>query len=164
MAKTVGYMITFTTYGTWLQGDAKGFVTDGEVRGENIALKKSNVKNLKRAVVRLNRKEKEIVRNAIIEAAKRFEQKILTMAVRSNHVHIVAEYVGVPMSILVGYYKSAGRVALKEYGFKGKLWTKGYDKRFCFSEKDLRTKIDYVNKHGKEKASLTFATQGETLG
>ena len=142
-------MVTWTTYGTWLQGNAKGFVTNGEVRGENIALKKSNVKNLTRAAVRLGRREKEIVRNSIIEAAKRFNQKILAVAVYSNHVHIVCEYVDVPINVIVSYYKNAGRVALKECGFEGRVWTKGYDKRFCFSEKDLRTKVDYVNKHEK---------------
>jgi hypothetical protein len=30
MSKTVGYMVTWTTYGTWLQGEKKGFVKDGE--------------------------------------------------------------------------------------------------------------------------------------
>ncbi len=95
MAKTVEYMVTWTTYGTWLQGDSKGFVADGEVRGENIALKKSNVGNLTRAAVRLGRREKEIVRNAIIEA-----------------------------DVVVGYYKNAGRVALQKNGFKGRVWTR----------------------------------------
>jgi hypothetical protein len=66
MAKTAGYMITWTTYGTWLQGDAKGFVTDGEARGENIALKESDIKSLTKPAVRLGRREKEIVRDAIV--------------------------------------------------------------------------------------------------
>jgi REP element-mobilizing transposase RayT len=149
MAKTVGYMITWTTYGTWLQGGEKGFVKDGKVRGENIAIKKDCEKKLEGKPVRLGRREKSVVREAILEAAKRFRQKICAIAVYSNHVHIVAEYVGAPISVLVSYYKSAGRVALKEYGFKGKVWTKGFDKRFCFNEEDLSTKVDYVNRHGK---------------
>jgi REP element-mobilizing transposase RayT len=147
MAKTVGYMITFSTYGTWLQGESRGFVTDGEVRGENIALKKSNVKNLTRAAVRLGRREKGIVRDAIIEAAKRFKQKILAIEVYSNHVHIVCEYVDVPINVIAGYYKNAGRVALQKNGFKGRVWTKGFDRRFCFNEKELKARVDYVNKH-----------------
>jgi hypothetical protein len=77
MAKTFGYMITFTTYGTWLQGSDKGFVTAGEVRGENIAIKKDCEKKLEKKIVRLGRREKEIVRDAIIEAAKRFQKRYL---------------------------------------------------------------------------------------
>jgi len=140
-------MVTFTTYGTWLQGDAKGFIKDGEVRGENIALKKSNVENLAGAVVRLGRREKEIVREAIIKAAKRLKQKILAIAVYSNHAHLVCEYVDVPIEVIVGYYKNAGRVALRKSGFKGKVWTSGYDKRYCFDEKALRKRIEYVKGH-----------------
>ncbi|MBN1392549.1 MAG: transposase [Sedimentisphaerales bacterium] len=147
MGKTLGYMVTWTTYGTWLQGDARGFVADGEVRGENAALKKSNVKNLTRTAVRLGGREREIVKVAIIEAAKRFKQKILAIAAYSNHIHIVCEYVDVPINVIAGCYKNAGRVALQKNGFKGKVWTSGYDRRFCFSEKELKTRVNYVNKH-----------------
>jgi len=142
-------MITWTTYGTWLQGEKKGYVKDGEVRGENIALKKSNVKNLAGTAVRFGRKEKEIVREAIIEAAKRFKQKILAIAVYSNHVHIVCEYVEVPIETIVGYYKNFARVALQKSGYYGRVWTNGYDRRFCFNEGELKTRIKYVNKHIK---------------
>jgi uncharacterized protein YlzI (FlbEa/FlbD family) len=147
MAKTVGYMITWTTYGTWLQGEGKGFVKKGEVRGENIALKKSNIENMPGTAVKLGQKEKIIVREAIKEAAKRFKQKILAIAVYSNHVHIVCEYVDVPIGIIVGYYKNAARAALQNNGFKGRVWTSGYDKRFRFDEEALRARIEYVNKH-----------------
>lgn len=142
-------MITWTTYGTWLQGSEKGFVKDSEVRRENIAIKKDCENKLEGKPVRLGHSEKSVVREAILEAAKRFQQEICAIAVCSNHVHIVAEYVGVPISVLVGYYKNAGRVALKGYGLKGKVWTRGYDKRFCFSEEDLKAKVDYVNRHKK---------------
>jgi len=144
MAKTIGYMITWTTYGTWLQGEEKGFAKDGEVRGENIALKKDCEKKLEKEPVRLGRKEKDIVRRAILEAAKRFKQKICAIAVYSNHIHIVAEYVDVPISVLAGYYKNAGRVALKKSGFKGRVWTRGYDKRYCFNKESMRTRVEYV--------------------
>jgi len=112
-------MITWTTYGTWLQGRKQGFVKDGNERGANPALMRSNIRNLKDDAVRLNRGQRVIVGEAIVEASKRFRQKIRAIAVRSNHVHIVAEYVEVPMSVL------AGRAALKKCGFEGKVWTRG---------------------------------------
>jgi len=54
MAKTVGYMLTWTTYGTWLQGEKKGFVKDGEVMGENTMLKQDCRDKLTRPPVRLH--------------------------------------------------------------------------------------------------------------
>jgi len=142
-------MITWTTYGTWLQGRKQGFVKNGEVRGENVAIKKDCEKKLDDKPVRLGCKEKDVVREAIIEAAKRFKQKICAIAVRSNHVHIVCEYVDVPISVVAGYYKNAGRVALKKCGVDGRIWTRGYDKRFCFDERSLMERIKYVEGHKK---------------
>ena len=143
----VGYMITWTTYGSWLQGEDKGFVKDGEIRGENIALKTDCEKKLKSLPVPLRRKEKEIVRKAILEAAKRFKQNILSIAVCSNHVHIVCEYVEVPIGVVVGYYKNAGRKVLQKSGFIGRVWMRGYDKRYCFDEESLRARVEYVRRH-----------------
>lgn len=147
MARTIGYIITWTTYGTWLQGEKKRFVKDGEVRGENIAIKKDCEKKLDGEPVRFSRSEKDVVREAILKAAKRFQQKIRAIAVCSNHVHIVAEYVDVPISVLVGYYKNAGQVAIRKCGFEGKVWARGYDKRYCFDKEALENRIKYVNSH-----------------
>ncbi|MHC4109654.1 MAG: transposase [Planctomycetota bacterium] len=147
MRKTVGYMLTWTTYGTWLQGEKKGFVKDGKVKGENVTLKKDCEDKLKGPPVRLRVIEKKIVREVILEAAKRFKQNIRAIEVCSNHVHIVCEYVEVPIGVLVGYYKNAGRKALQKCGYEGKVWTRGYDKRFCFNVKSLKNRIDYVEKH-----------------
>ena len=33
-------------------------------------------------------------------------------------------------------------------GIEGKVWTRGYDVRFCFDEEALKQKIDYVQRHG----------------
>ena len=147
MPKTVGYIVTWTTYGTWLQGRKKGFVKDGEVRGENVALKMDCEEKLKGVPMRLRGKEKEIVREAILEAAKHFKQNIRAIAVCSNHVHIVCGYVEVPIGVLVGYYKNAGRKALQKSGYEGRVWTRGYDKRFCFDRKALKERIKYVEGH-----------------
>lgn len=132
-----------------MQGEGKGYVRDSQTRGENIALRRSNVKNLKTKTVKFRRGEKKIVREALLEAAKRYKQKILAISVYSNHVHIVAAYVDVPVGALVGFYKNASRVALRKAGFRGRVWTRGYDKRFCFDEESLQKRIEYVQRHDK---------------
>ena len=140
-------MLTWTTYGTWLQGEKKGFVKDGEVKGENVGLKKDCEDKLKQPRVLLRGKEKKIVRETILEAAKQFKQNIRAIEVCSNHVHVVCEYVDVPIGVLVAYYKYAGRKALQKCGHEGKVWTRRYDKRFCYDVKSLKNRIDYIEKH-----------------
>lgn len=152
MAKTLGYMLTLTTYGTWLQGKEKGFVKDGIVRGENIALARSNAKNMKGPAVRLNKREKVIVREAIVGKAKKIGQRILAISVQSNHVHIVAGYDGRPVEETVRRYKNTATVAMRDDGFHGRVWTKGYDKRYCFDVVSLKARVAYVEGHGDSGA------------
>ncbi|MBN2593640.1 MAG: transposase [Sedimentisphaerales bacterium] len=150
MAKTLGYMITFTTYGTWLQGDERRFVKDGTTYAANQALTDSNKQNLSKNPVRLSKNHREIASKAIFEKANQQNQKVLALAVCSNHVHIVVDYVPIPMGKIVSYYKNAAQAALREIGLTGRVWTKGFDKRYCFDEQALKSRIDYVNSNHKD--------------
>jgi REP element-mobilizing transposase RayT len=147
MGKTLGYMITWTTYGTWLQGDERGYVKNGKIYPANKALKKANESSQSTEAVLLSTTEKQIVKHAIIKEAALQGQKIYALSVCSNHVHIVAGYIEKPISKIVAYYKKAARLALKTAGRGGKVWTRGYDKRFCFDQRTLKQKIKYVQDH-----------------
>jgi REP element-mobilizing transposase RayT len=147
MGKIIGYMTTWTTYGTWLQGDKREYVKDGQILRENDALLKSNLKNLRNLATRLNTKHCAIIRHAILNKAQEIRQHIYAIAVCSNHVHIVAERINESIEKVVSFYKNAARLALRSNGFVGRIWTKGFDKRFCFNQEELEKKIKYVNDH-----------------
>jgi REP element-mobilizing transposase RayT len=149
VAKTLGYMITWTTYGTWLQGDKRGYVKNGRVCSGNKALMESNKQLQLKDAIRLSRVQQQVVKEAIIGEAALQGQCIHALSVQSNHVHIVVEYVPKPIGKVVAYYKKAARLALKAMGHNGKLWTKGYDKRFCFGRTNLEQRIKYVQDHKK---------------
>jgi len=149
MAKTLGYMITWTTYSTWLQGDDRGFVKNGKIHTANESLEHANKQLQTQKMIKLTKAHQDIVRDAIIKEASSRNQNLYALSVQSNHVHIVAEYTPQPIGTIVAYYKRAGRVALKQVGVNGKLWTRGYDKRFCFDKQALNQKIKYVKGHNK---------------
>ncbi|MHC4426654.1 MAG: transposase [Planctomycetota bacterium] len=149
MAKTLGYMITWTTYGTWLQGNERGYVKNGHTYRGNKALMQRNRELQSQDMVRLSRNQQQVVRKAITEEAELQGQRIYALSVQSNHVHIVAEYTRQPISKIVAYYKKSARLALKVAGHNGKLWTKGYDKRYCFDKASLEQRIKYVQDHNK---------------
>jgi REP element-mobilizing transposase RayT len=149
MAKTLGYMITWTTYGTWLQGDKRGFVKDGKTYAVNQSLADSNKQNLSKKPVRLSKTHRAIAAQAIIEKADRLNQKIRALAVCSNHVHLVADYIPLSIGKVVSHYKNSAQAALRKVGLAGRVWTKGFDKRYCFDEQALKSRIDYVNSHKK---------------
>ena len=145
--KLIGYMVTWTTYGTWLQGDKRGYVKNGKILPENNKLKSANQKQQKFQAVKLNSSQKDIVRKAILQEAQKINQKIPAIAVCSNHVHIVAEVSSESIEKIVHRYKRLSTFVLRKAGLDGKIWSTGFDKRFCFTDKDIEQKVKYVNGH-----------------
>jgi hypothetical protein len=91
MAKMIGFMATWTTYGTWLQGDKRGYVKNGITLGENAQLEKTNRQLLKHDKIKIPKNLGKTVENAILKEAKEVGQKVYAIAICSNHVHIVVE-------------------------------------------------------------------------
>ena len=147
MNETIAYMVTWTTYGTWMQREQKDFDKDGKVMAEDAGLRRAKNKWLSQKPVRLSEEEKRVARRAIVEKAKRIGQRILAIAVCSKHVHIVFGYDGRGIEETVRRYKNAATAALRANGMSGKVWTKGYDKRYCFDEEALKNRINYVQRH-----------------
>ena len=147
MTKTVGYMITWTTYGTWLQGDERGYVKNGKIYSGNEVLRQANQQLQSQEAIRLSKVQQQLVQKAIVKEAQSQGQRIYALAVQSNHVHLLLEYMPRPLSKMVAHYKKAARLALRTIGHTGKVWAKGYDKRFCFDRATLEQRIKYVQGH-----------------
>ena len=149
MGKMVGYMVTWTTYGTWLQGDKRGYVRDGKVLPSDTGLEEANRKLQKSGPVRLTPKQKRVVEEAVFKEAEQISQEILALAVCSNHVHLVTNSGKESIENTVSRYKNVSTSALKKTGLTKRIWTRGFDKRFCFSGEQLEQKIKYVRRHDK---------------
>jgi len=147
MFRIVGYMVTWTTYGSWLPGDERGYVKDGQILPGDVGTLERNKQRRKSAAVRLSTREKQIVHRVILTEAQKLGHQIEVCVVFSNHVHLVARPHSESIEEVVGRYKSVTTRALWEHSRKGRIWTKGYDKRFFFSEGDLTTRIKYVQNH-----------------
>jgi REP element-mobilizing transposase RayT len=147
MARMIAFMATWTTYGTWLQGSKKGYVKNGITYDANPELEKSNEASLKHDKITIPKGLRSIVKNVIIKEAEEIGQKVYAITVCSNHVHIVVESIGKSCGYSVGRFKKAATNGLREYGFNDKVWTKGFDKRYCYNEQELEKKIKYVQQH-----------------
>ena len=141
-------MVTWTTYGSWLPGDKRGYVENGRILEGNKQIREACENLQKYPTVKLNQMEREIVSTAIIKEAERIGQKIEALAVCSNHIHIASRPGVKSIERTVSMYKSAATRALRSLR-KRDIWTKSFDKRFCFSEADFASRINYINKHNK---------------
>jgi REP element-mobilizing transposase RayT len=147
MAGIVGYMVTWTTYGTWLQGDRRGYVKNGQILPPDEKIKTANRKLQRYQTITLTKKEREIIRRTIFAEASGAGHTIHVIAVCSNHVNLVAEPCRYSIEQIISRYKNKEMFALRKLGRSARLWTKGFDKRFCFTKEDLAARVAYVQKH-----------------
>jgi len=159
MEQLIAYMLTWTTYGTWLQGDSRGWVKNSRVLGQNNGLKKSNTLLLKKEPVKLGPEQKQVVAKCIEVESQRLGHKIFALAVCSDHVHVLLETSKDSPAQTAQRYKRITTHALQKNGMTGKVWTKGYDKRYCFTPKVLTARIAYIERHKPPNQGLRAKKQ-----
>ncbi len=116
----------------------------GKVLPGNDRLLRAN-KNLQlQDEVQLSDTQRTAVREAILKEAIRRRHNIHAVCVRATHIHVVVGRTMEATEKIVACYKTAGRLALKGMGCTGKVWTRGYDKKFSFDQASLRRRIEYV--------------------
>jgi len=92
----VGYLITFTTYGTWPHGDERGSVDKEHNRyGSPFVVSnphehRREYSTLKNQPLGLSENQREQVLRAIMEVCRFRGWHAYAVHVRSNHVHVVA--------------------------------------------------------------------------
>ncbi|MFA5252182.1 MAG: transposase, partial [Phycisphaerae bacterium] len=102
---------------------------------------------LKHNKIKIPKGLRKIVGDVILKEAEGIGQKVYAIAVCSNHIHIVVESIGKSCGYSIGRFKKAATKALREFGFSNSVWTKGFDKRYCYNHHELETKIKYVQRH-----------------
>jgi len=150
MRKVIGYLVTWTTYGTWLQGSKRGYVKKGEVHKACAGLKEANKKSQKDRRFILTKENRKSVRKSIMNESVRLGQEIHAISISTTHAHIVVNVIDEPIETVVARYKRAATKGLRAKGITGKVWTRGFHKRFCFDKEELAAKIKYVQKHQED--------------
>jgi REP element-mobilizing transposase RayT len=128
-------------------------VKNGKSYSANPALENSNRQEMETSAVILSKKQRSLASQSIVNKARKLEQEIFALTVESTHVHIVAENIDQTIGWVVSYYKNAVRLSLQENGFEGKLWARGFDKRYCMNTVELNVRIDYVRRHNPPNKS-----------
>jgi REP element-mobilizing transposase RayT len=157
------WLLTSTTYGNWLPGDERGFVSrvrDGEGRSilHNIPgtpydadlpqVKEMASERLKCAAVRLNVEQAQTLLAQFQETATIRSWLLLAVAVMANHVHLVVGVPGDPSpASILRDFKSYGSRALNRRWTRplsDTWWTESGSKRKLSSEADVLAAIRYV--------------------
>jgi REP element-mobilizing transposase RayT len=146
-------MLTWTTYGSWLQGDKRKYVKNGQILDPDTSLESKNKKNMNYPKVSLTGTQRKIIEKAITEESAGLNQKIYAISAGKSHIHLVTDCNFISAASAASHYKNAARLAMKSNGFVGRLWTRGFSVRYCFDEKQLSAVVDYVNRHNRKHQS-----------
>ncbi|MEA3366700.1 MAG: transposase [Planctomycetota bacterium] len=154
MREPLAYHLSWTCYGQWLHGDARGFVdrrhhTPGEPYPYNIPQWYADAANrLSEPPCWLNDADRRIAEHAIREACAFRHWRLHALNVQPDHVHAVVrapERTGKHVRVRL---KDRATRALRAGGQRRtRWWTAGGKVEPIFDERHLREAIRYVNNH-----------------
>jgi len=154
----IGYLITFTTYGTWLHGNQAGSVLkDKKNSGTKLLdaepkLEKTEIATLQNTPFIMNFQHRRIVLEAILEVCRYRHWNAYAVHVRTNHVHAVVSGKS-PVERIMNDFKIYGTKALKKDAsppLPGKLWTRHGSTRYLWNQQELPDAVCYVrDRQGK---------------
>lgn len=136
-------MVTTTTYGTWLPGELRGYVENGIILPGNPKLFEHASGLMKAEPVFLNDDEQVTLFDAIKRAADEFQYTLLAVSIESWHAHWLIDHGFDKVETMVGRLKTRMRQALG----RGRIWTNGYDARYCFDRGAVNGRRGYIRGH-----------------
>lgn len=149
----LAYHFTFRTYGTWLHGDERWSVDkrhnafDTPSIPPNPAWLTYRTQQLKRVPMMLDAARRAAVIQAVQESCERRNWTLEALAVRTNHVHIVARVEDTTPENVLGAFKANATRVMRERGCwveKDSPWADGGSTRYLWKERDVIAAVEYV--------------------
>jgi REP element-mobilizing transposase RayT len=147
MTDPLAYFITWTVYGSRLQGDARGWRKNGVQRLPEPYLEAWHKQRLKHPVIKLSREMRPIVENEFHRLANHYDWKIWECAARSNHCHIAVTATGLAGDVVRDRFKANATRVLREHFpiFRSRdVWTAKGDWDCINTEEELEAVCQYI--------------------
>ena len=150
MSEPLAFLLTWTTYGTWLRGDRRGWVE--EKKGHQQPNEELyNRQRLLETPCVLDSPQREIVEQTIHDHCRIRGWELFAVNCRTNHVHVVVAAFLNPDDVM-GQFKSLCTRRLKEPQMRSALklivrrrwWTEGGSTRYLNDDTGLEAAVLYV--------------------
>jgi REP element-mobilizing transposase RayT len=150
MPDPLAYFLTWTTYGSWLPGDERGWVFRGKgFQVPNPILKSAAAQLMSEPACFLNSDERTIVERTIREHCQIRNWELHAVNCRTNHVHVVVSANREPENVR-DEFKAWCTRKLKERQqqvferIREKWWTERGSQRLLGDQESLEAAIRYV--------------------
>jgi REP element-mobilizing transposase RayT len=123
MPAPLAYLLTWTTYGSWLPGDSRGWVEDGKpgIQPGDCERRNSAQALLTAAPVILSAAQRIIVESTIRDHCRIRQWQLHAVNARSNHVHVVVT-ADLPPETVMNQFKAWCSRRLNENGGAPRRW------------------------------------------
>ncbi|MSR59407.1 MAG: hypothetical protein EXS05_17480 [Planctomycetaceae bacterium] len=166
------WLVTWSTYGSWLPGDPRGFQT---WRGKEYVpppkrYAKPGEQNYKAAAytnrfqaakaitdkpVNLSPAQRRITLDAVVKEINKLPVVSAVLAVAAEHSHLLAKFGGLQIRPTVGFLKGEATKELHTSGFdRNDPWAKGCHMKPKSEGNEFRVAFNYVRNHINEGAAV----------
>ena len=150
----IAFFLTWSTYGTWLPGDARGWV---EYRhGFHLpdpVLELECQARMTKVACRLSREQRDLVNKQVTETCEHKRWRLHAVNCRTNHIHVVVSSIARPKAVreqlkawctrrLNEQQSSEG---LSEAKMRRQWWAERGSIRWIFEDGNLAAAIAYVH-------------------
>ncbi len=143
----LAYLLTWTTYGTWLPGDNRGWQNKliKEVQSPNTNLYKYAQQKMVETTFYISPSDRVVLEREIIAYCHSKRWFLRAISVRSNHIHTLISVENLHPKTVCQRLKAISTIALKRsHNNRKKFWTEGCSTRYIFNEESLESAFIYV--------------------
>ena len=150
MPDPLAFLLTWTTYGTWLPGDERGWILRGKgVQMQNHIVQDSARREMTEPACTLNAEQRQLVHQTIIDHCTHRTWHLFVTNVRTNHVHVVVKADREPEDVRDQLKAWCTRKLKDLQRIRGepqriKWWTERGSQRYIGDEESLEAAILYV--------------------
>lgn len=163
----LAYFLTWTTYGTWLPGDERGWVEKpGQFRAPDPERQEAARRLMTEPALTLDMQQRSIVEATIADHCRIRGWQLHKVSARTQHVHVVVTAPGRDPEVVMDQFKAWCTRRLKERERslgKAKVrlnwWTQGGSKRWLNDADSLEAAIRYVAEGQGEPTTAEDKTQ-----
>ena len=169
MGEPLAFFLTWTTYGTWLPGDERGWVEKpGQFRAPDAQRRESAQHLMTEPALTLEVEQRQIVEDTIAEHCRIRGWHLHTVSARTQHVHVVVTASGMDPKIVMDQFKAWCTRRLKarqracqsyETPLRQNWWTQGGSKRWLNDSTSLFEAIRYVSEGQGEPTPRPIAEE-----
>ncbi len=144
----IAYFLTWTTYGSWLPGDARGW-TDGRgvTRIPDASREGAAALRMAERPLSLDGWQRSIVHRVIRDHCQRRAWQLHAASCRLQHVHVALTAPEVAPAQCMAQFKAWTARRLAEdatHAGRKKWWTENGSRRLIFEESDLAEVVVYI--------------------